>query len=223
MNMAPRLLLLCGILSSLLYVAMNVFVPMRWDAYSAAAQTVSELSAIGAPTRPLWVPLGVVYTSLVAVFGWGVWKSGRRKRPLAIAGGLMVVYGVLGLFWPPMHPRGAEATLTDTMHIVFAIATALLMLLTIGFASAAFGRRFRAYSLTTIAVVAVFGVLSGLDGPRIAANLPTPWVGVWERISIAAFLVWVVALAVAVWRVEDFPCSEICRRPTSGSTPIEVR
>jgi hypothetical protein len=51
--MARKALLVCGILSSLLYVVMNVFVPMQWQGYSSASQTVSELSAIGAPTRPL--------------------------------------------------------------------------------------------------------------------------------------------------------------------------
>ena len=53
-SMARKLLLVCGILSSLLYAAMNVFVRMLWEGYSYASQTVSELSAIGAPTRRLW-------------------------------------------------------------------------------------------------------------------------------------------------------------------------
>jgi hypothetical protein len=52
--MIRKVLIVCGILSSLLYVAMNVFVPMLWEGYRSASQTVSELSAIGAPTRPLW-------------------------------------------------------------------------------------------------------------------------------------------------------------------------
>jgi hypothetical protein len=39
-----------------------------------------------------------------------------------------------------------------------------------------------------------------LDGPRIAANLPTPWVGLWERINIGVFLLWVVVLAIALLR-----------------------
>jgi hypothetical protein len=43
--MLRKTLLACGVLSSLLYVAMNVFVPMQWPGYSSAAQTVSELSA----------------------------------------------------------------------------------------------------------------------------------------------------------------------------------
>ena len=48
-----NILLACGIRSSLLYAAMLVVVPMRWDAYSSASQTVSELSAIAAPTSGL--------------------------------------------------------------------------------------------------------------------------------------------------------------------------
>jgi hypothetical protein len=200
--MVRKGLLICGMLSSLLYVGMNVFVAMQWETYSSVSQTVSELSAIGAPTRPLWVLLGIAYMSLVSAFGWGVWRSAGRNRPLRLVGGLMVAYGVIGLFWPPMHLRGDEPTLTDTMHIVFTMVTVVLMLLAIGFGAAAFGNRFRLYSIATIAITVTFGTLAGLNGPRIAANLPTPWVGVWERISIAAFLLWVVVLAIVIFRLE---------------------
>src|SRR3954454_20147633 len=131
-RMTRKILLTCGIVSSLLYVAMNVFVPMQWEGYSSTSQTVSELSAIGAPTRPLWVPLGLAYTLLVAAFGWGVRASVRQNRPLRVAGSLLVAYGVIGLAWPPMHLREVLAagggTLTDTMHIVFAVMTVFLML-----------------------------------------------------------------------------------------------
>src|SRR6476646_6090220 len=103
--MTRDILLVCGIFSSLLYVAMNVFIPMRWEGYSSASQTVSELSAIGAPTRSLWVPLGVAYTLLVAAFGWGVRASARQNRRLRVAGDVLVASGVVGLAWPPMHLR----------------------------------------------------------------------------------------------------------------------
>jgi hypothetical protein len=43
--------------------------------------------------------------------------------------------------------------------------------------------------------------VAGLDAPRIEANLPTPWVGVTERINIGVFLLWVVVLATALLRV----------------------
>lgn len=191
-------LLACGVLSSLLYVAMLAFVPMRWEGYSSAAQAVSELSAIGAPTRPLWVLLGVAYTLLVTAFGWGVLMAAGHRHHLRVVGSALVAYGLLGLFWPPMHLRGVESTLTDTMHIAFAIATLLLMLLAIGFGAASLGKSFRRYSIATIWVFAVFGTLTFLNAPRLAANLPTPWLGIWERINIGAFLLWVIVLAVAL-------------------------
>jgi Protein of unknown function (DUF998) len=202
--MVRKLLLVCGILSSLLYVAMTVFVPMQFEGYSSASQTVSELSAIGAPTRTLWVSLGIVYTLFAVAFGWGVWKSAGRNRPLRIAGGLLIAYVVIGLAWPPMHQREAlaagEKTLTDTMHIVFTMVTVLLMLLAIGFAATAFGKRFRLYSIGTIVLLLVFGALTGLDASRLEANLPTPWMGVWERINIFAYMLWVVVFAMALLR-----------------------
>lgn len=197
----PRsVLLVCGIYSALLYAAMLVFVPAQWEGYSSASQTISELSAIGAPTRPLWITLGLFYTGLVIAFGWGVRLSAGRSRPLRLAGALIVASGAVGLFWPPMHLRGTAPTLTDTLHIVFAVAWNLLAVLTIVLAAAGLGRRFRAGSMATLALFLVFGTLTGLDGPRIAANLPTPWVGVWERVLVGTFLLWVVVLAVALLR-----------------------
>ena len=136
-----KVLLSCGILSSLLYISMNIFIPMYYPGYSSQSQTVSELSAIGAPTRSIWVILGTVYTFLVIAFGWGVWNSEKSNRKLRVVGSLIILYGLLGIGWPlaPMHQREVIAagggTISDTMHIVFSIVTSLLMILAMGFAS----------------------------------------------------------------------------------------
>jgi hypothetical protein len=196
-----------GIVSSLLYVTMTVVVALQWPGYHSASQTISELSAIGAPTRPLWVTLGVFYTLLVAAFGWGVWKSARGDRSLQTVGALFMVQAVLDLTWPPMHQRAVLAagggTLTDTLHLVWAAVTVLIMMLKIGFAARAFGPRFLIYSIETMIVLIVCGVLTGLDAPQIQANLPTPWVGVWERINLGVFLIWVMVLATMLLRRQE--------------------
>ena len=201
--MTRKLLLLCGIASSLLYAAMTALVPLRWPGYSSFSQTISELSAVGAPTRAVWVPLGVLYTLLVAAFGLGVRQSARGNRPLRIVGGLLVAYGLIGLGWMPMHQRAVLAagggTLSDTMHLVWATLTVALMMMTIGVGSRAFGLRFLAYSLATMGALLVFGGLTFLEAPRVAANLPTPWLGVWERINVGVFMSWIVALVAVVW------------------------
>jgi len=168
-------------------------------------QTVSELSAIDAPTRPLWFPLGIAYTLLIAAFGWGVLQSAEGNRMLRITGILMILHGVLGLTWSPMHQREVLAagggTFTDTWHIVMSVVTVLLMFLSIGFGAAAVGKRFRVYSITTILVFIVFGVLTFFEAPGIDKNLPTPFIGLWERINIAAFMVWLLVFAMILLRV----------------------
>ena len=79
MGAAPRKILLgCGIASSLLYVGMNIAGALLYPGYDAFSQQVSELSAIGAPTRGWWVPVGVAYEILVIAFGVGVWLAADR-------------------------------------------------------------------------------------------------------------------------------------------------
>jgi hypothetical protein len=203
--MKQKLLLSCGILSSLLYMGMNAFVPPLFEGYSVTSQTVSELSAIGAPTRTLWVWLGTLYAGLLAAFGYGVWHYAGTSQALRATGISLLASGALSLYWPPMQLRGAEFALTDALHIAWSIVTVLLMVLAVAFGALALGRRFRVYSLASIAVLLLFGFLTGLEAPNIAANLPTPWIGVWERISIGAFMAWVLVLSAMLLRREGGP------------------
>ncbi|HEU5166389.1 MAG TPA: DUF998 domain-containing protein [Chitinophagaceae bacterium] len=205
--MGRKFLLLCGILASLLYIAMNIFIPPLYEGYNWVTQTVSELSAVDAPTRPLWLPLGIAYTLLIAAFGWGVLQSAGGNRMLRIAGILMILHGVLGLTWSPMHQREVLAagggTFSDTWHIVMSAITVLLMFLSIGFGAAAFGKGFRVYSNATILVFIVFGVLTFAEGANVDKNLPTPFIGLWERINIAAFMTWLLVFAMILLRAEE--------------------
>jgi hypothetical protein len=204
--MLRKILLFCGVLSSIYYIAVNIIVAMQYEGYNPATYTVSELSAIDTPTRQLWVSLIAVYTMLLITFGWGTWMLAIRNRPLRVTGGLIIFYGIVGIFWPPMHQREVLAagggTLTDTMHIVFTMVTGALMLLAIGFAATALGKRFCIYSVVTILVILGFGVLTGMDSPKMEANQPTPWIGVWERISIGAEMLWVAVLSITLLRKE---------------------
>lgn len=207
-KMQRKFLLVCGILSSLLYIAMLIFVPMQYEGYSSINQTISELSAIGAPTRSLWVPLGIVYTLLIAAFGWGIRLSANQNRRLRIAGTLLAIYGVVGIGWvfAPMHRReviaAGGATISDTMHLVMGAVSNLFMMVSMGFAATALGKRFRMYSIVTIISLLVFGILTGISAPDVNANRPTPLVGVWETIMLGVFLLWTAVLAIILLRKE---------------------
>jgi len=196
--------LLCGVISSFLYLAMNAVVPMHSPAYSSASQVVSELSAVGAPGRPLWVVMGLAYTLLVIAFGWGVRMAAGDDRRLRITGVLIVLYGTLGFIWPfaPMHTRDVLAagggTVSDTVHIALGFATVVIYLLALGFAAAALGPAFRLYSVASFGALLLFAILVFRAAPGVGANRPTPLIGVWERMNIGVFLLWVIVLALAL-------------------------
>ena len=107
-------LLICGILSSLWYVAINIVVPVHSRQGTAlSTQTVSELSAINAPTRIFWVLLVIWDPILFASFGWGVLASAGNDSALRMTGSLIILYAILNFYWPPMHQRVVIAGLTE--------------------------------------------------------------------------------------------------------------
>jgi hypothetical protein len=201
-----NLLLACGILSSLLYVVMNIVVPMYYKGYSSSYHTVSELSAVGAPTRALWIVLGSFYTLLVSAFGVGVVKAADGNRYLRVSGILLFIYGALGIVWffAPMHSREVLAAgggnISDTMHLILAAVTVVLMAASMSLTAAAMDKQFRIYTVITILVLLGFGILTGIGAGNVQHNLPTPWIGVWERINIGVFLLWVIVFALMLMR-----------------------
>jgi hypothetical protein len=213
MNMLRKVLLVCGVLSSLVYVAADVTGARCWAGYSPLSQTISELSAIGAPSRSAWMPLGIAYDVLLVAFALGVWRSAGPK----VTASLLLAIGALGLFWPPMHMRGSPATLTDTLHVVFASAVSLLILAAVGFGAGALGRAFRRYSIATLLALIGLGVSTFLYAPRLAANLPTPGLGLIERLNLGVYLLWVAVLAVGLLRAGGARA----RRPATGARAPE--
>ena len=196
-------LLASGIVAPLLYLASDLVAGFLWEGYSFRDQTISELNAFGSPTRPLTIALGLAGYALLVAFGVGVWRSAAGDRRLHLVGGALVAFGVLALWAVPfasMHGRGAERSLTDTLHLVDGVMAVLLLVVAIGFAATAFGQRYRLYSIATILVLVAFGVWAGTDGPRLVEDRPTPWLGITERISVYSYQLWLVVLAIALLR-----------------------
>lgn len=205
--MVRKSLLVCGILSMLWYVAINIIVPMQYPGYDGASQTVSELSAIDTPTRTLWLVLCLFYSLFFIAFGAGIWLSGKGDQKLRLVAAVIIFDAVFGCFWPPMHQREVIAagggTLTDTLHLVWAFVHLVLMLLMIGFGAAALGKSFRVFSVAVVVIFFVFGILTTKESIGIEAGLPTPHAGTWERINIGAYMFWVIVFAILLMRRND--------------------
>ncbi len=199
-----KVLLICGILSSLLYVGTDILGGMLWEGYSFTSQAISELAAIGAPTRPLTAPLFFIYGPLVIAFGLGVWISAGRNRALRVTGGLLVGIGLIGLAWTPfpMHLGEPVSSFANTIHSIFAGVQVLLVLVTIGLGAAAYRNWFRFYSIGTILILLFAGVVAFW---LAATGQVTSWFGAIDRINVYGYLLWVVVLSIILLSEEKRP------------------
>jgi hypothetical protein len=192
-----KALLTAGVLSSLLYVvATDVVAAARWDNYSRTGEMVSKLFAVGSPARPVLIVLvGGVYTVLMIAFGFGVWASAHRSRALRVTGVLLIGYGVsniVALFFPLQLNNQAAVP----MHIVATNSQLVLMLAAMGFSAAALHGWLRGYAIASLVLSVVAGIVAFMASPYE----PNIVLGIGERISIGAFLVWVIVLTLALWR-----------------------
>jgi hypothetical protein len=199
-----RLLLTCGAAAAVLFILTDIeAATLFYPGYDYASQQVSELSAIGAPSRDFWTIMGYPYALLTLAFAAGVWLAAAGRASLRVAAVLIVVFAANSFLWgwvAPMHMRGTQFTDTDTMHIAFAVSAVVLMLGFMVSGALALGRGFRIYSALTIMAMLAAGAVVSTQISAIAANQPTPWMGLVERISVYSPLVWMAVLGVVLWR-----------------------
>src|SRR5688500_15431251 len=136
-NTVRKILLVGGALSSVLYIAADVYAWSQYPGYSPVSQAFSELLAEGAPTRSFMVALlGAPYNLLVAALGMGVWASPVWKRVARITGAMLVLYAIfsfLGGTVFQMDVRGTEGTARGALHPLATVVMILFMLLSMGF------------------------------------------------------------------------------------------
>lgn len=202
-NKKIHILLICGILSPVLYAFADLTAGMLWQGYSFREQTISELGAIGAPSRVLFSTILVIVYALITAFGIGIWKLAKGIRKLRIIGGLLVALGIMALtvgMFVPMHMRGIEQGLSGSLHLIEGIVAMIMIFTAMGLAATVFDTRFRIYTILTIVVAFLFGAWSGMDAPLIGQGLATPWVGVKERIFWYVYQFWYIVFAIKVLR-----------------------
>lgn len=66
--------------------------------------------------------------------------------------------------------------------------------------AAAFGKRFRIYTLATLVIVVIFNGLALSYVSAVNAGDPTPYIGLYERVAFTAYFLWQTVLAVILWR-----------------------
>src|SRR5215212_6100987 len=156
--MLRKILLICGIVSSVWYVITDVIGTLGYPGYSYTDQEFSELTAQGSPVRPLMIALNEIpYTLLVLAFAAGIWESAGRTRAGRITAAMLIGYALTGMVTGVIFPMptrevlaAGEGTLRNAMHPPGTIVMSLFFVLAVGFGSTLLGKRFRYYSYGTI-------------------------------------------------------------------------
>jgi len=188
-------LLAAGPLSSLLYVVFtDGIAASQWAGYRRTEQMVSELFAVGSPGYSVTAPFTWLYTVLFTAFGIGAWISVRGNRALRICAGLLTAYGlwnILGAIFPLR--LGDESSIPP--HIIVTNIQLALMVAAMCFVAAGFHGWMRIYSIVSLVAAAAAGIIAFMAAPG-----PNMVLGISERISIGAFLLWAAVLAVVLWK-----------------------
>ncbi|HOR01008.1 MAG TPA: DUF998 domain-containing protein [Anaerolineae bacterium] len=198
-----RTLLTCGILAALLYAGTDILAGLLTRGYNLAAQSASALSAVGAPARPLVLPLNVVAHALLIAFAVGVWSSADRNWALRAMACLLAGNALLALvataFFPP---HIAEAgNLVDNAPFVTLMATSVLcFVLAIAFGAAGNHNWLRYGSLGVLLLFVGGGILAALISRAAPGSRPEPLVGAQQRTMIYAEMLWLALQAVVLLR-----------------------
>ena len=149
-----------------------------------------------------------IYSALMIAFGIGVRKVAHGRRPLHVTGTLLVAGGISGnSLWLPFPMTSREdvvdgpMSVNDVGHLVLSGVTFLFIASVLWFGARSFGRGFRGFSLVTAVTIVVFAVrLMTRSHPNVPD--PTPWMGLYERVMLWAWLLWMAVLAGTLLRQE---------------------
>lgn len=191
-----------GIIGPIVYI-LAVFIggALRND-YSSITNTISELTLVNAPNKLLLDVLFSFYNISLLIFAIGAYldSSIDDSKKYRVASIFLALIGLLGLsmYFFPQDPRGAASTITGTLHIILAGIISPLTIIAIFL----MGLSFRKYS--ELKLFAIYSYISGVivlvSGGTAAVSVANNSIygGLFERITIFTFMVWVLILSYII-------------------------
>jgi Protein of unknown function (DUF998) len=196
-NILQKILLSCGILAPLLYLGTDWLAGRLLKGYSFAAQSSSELSAAGSPTRSLVVSLTLVASVLMTAFGVGVWRAAGQAFPPRVVAGFVIGNAVLGLVATLFFPtRFGERPTFGSMGVILMFLSVVCFVLAMVFGAAVFSGWLRILSIGIPASYILLAVLRFATAASSSSGEAVSMIGAQERTMAFSFLFWVMALAL---------------------------
>lgn len=181
---------ICGVLSLLSYLAMVIFSPLAYPGYDWMTMAVSELSAVGAPSRELAAQLNSLFgpCGIVSVMAVCVAVAGCRTGKLRLG-----VYCFAAMEWLCMvgyscFPWVSEADhliFQNVMHLAITVLVVLLSIVSLVLIAVS-ARKENLRSLGIWAGICLAAMLVGAVGTNA---LPQSVFGIFERLSTISAVV----------------------------------
>jgi len=204
--MLRKTLVSCGIAAPVMYIVTAIVgAALRPNDYSHIINAISELISNGAPNKAVLDVVFNIYNALLLAFAIGAYSVTKNMPRLTqISMGILIGIQVLSFSWGffPMDPLGAEVTFAGTMHNVLggvvALATIIMpLLMGLGVRRLDDFSRYASYSFISSAIIFV----SGLTGV-ILAGQGVQLFGLFERITIGSYEVWIFVTALNLLKVK---------------------
>jgi hypothetical membrane protein len=198
---------LFGIVTPLVYLFAVVLGGFIMPDYSHTYNTISELTGAGFPDIVILDLLFFLYNLLLVAFAIGglVFFQPVNVRLARILFLLLLAAGMIGLLFSffPQDMRGAPPTASGKIHIILA---GIISPITVASAIIA-GFTFKSdpiyQALSPFSFVMGAEILATGGATAISIAVDSPFGGVFERLTIGAFLFWLLFLAATITRLHQ--------------------
>jgi len=179
-----------------LYVGAAILGEILDPQYSQIRNAISELTGSLAPNRAVLAPIYIAYNLTLVGFAYAIFSATKGGTLFKVAVALFAIGGLSGIGQVTlfrMDSVGSATTAAGSIHIVLASVSSLLTVATAILYGFAFRREpaFRGLSKYSFATA----VLLFVSAPAAVASIGTDVMGLFERITIGAFMLWVVVVS----------------------------
>ncbi len=192
---------ICGIISLLSYTAMVIFSPLAYPGYNWMSMAVSELSAVGAPSKELAGQLNALFgpCALVSVMAVCVAIAGSNTKMFRAG-----IYLFAAMEWCcnvgyecfPWASNEAALSFQNIMHIAVTVAVVVLSIVSL-IVIAIGAKKDNQKTIEIWAIISLAAMLGGAAGTNI---LPQMVFGIAERISMFSVVVFNAILGMELLR-----------------------
>ncbi len=204
-DVISTLALLAALAAPILYAGATLVGERLTPDYDHFHQTISEMTTADMPRAAVLNAAFVLYDVLVMALALLLIPALRvgRNRSMLVSAIMLFVSGAAGIAMStafPIDPRGAAITTTGAVHIGLAVIGAIASFFAVLFCAAGLwpDRRYTRLSVASFIICAVMA--AGAAWSILTFIGPLGYVGLAERVTVGAFLVWLLFVALAVRR-----------------------